>query len=140
MCSGPRPCMVILSETKTDNPILFRCLERFGFDGFVFVPSVGRSGGLVAVWKKALISVSVLREERQFLHFLCCFTGEVPFHLTAVYALPTPRSKQLLWIDLKSLADGMISPWVVLGDFNDILSSSDRIGGASINFSRIQLK
>ncbi|KAI9094269.1 hypothetical protein K1719_026851 [Acacia pycnantha] len=131
--------MVILSETKTENPRLFRSLEQFGFDGFALVPSVGRSGGLVAVWKKALIKVSVLREERQFFHFSCCLNGELPFYLTAVYAIPIPSFKQMLWSDLKNLAGSMVSPWVVLGDFNDIISSNDRTGGAGVNFSRIQL-
>ena len=34
----------------------------------------------------------------------------------------------MLWMDLGGIAQNMIDPWLVAGDFNDVLKQSDRIG------------
>ncbi|KAI9114763.1 hypothetical protein K1719_014461 [Acacia pycnantha] len=110
-----------------------------GFDGFEFVPSVGRSGGLVVVWKKDLMDVVLLQRDRQFLHLSCSIPGKGDFHLTTVYAIPRAALKQLLWQELANLALSMSGPWVVAGDMNDILSPDERVGGAAVIHSRIDL-
>ncbi|KAK4284609.1 hypothetical protein QN277_001415 [Acacia crassicarpa] len=131
VCKNPKPCMVILSETKCQNESRLLSLKKLGFDGLVQVPSVGRSGGLVAVWKSDQVGVSVLRRDRQFLHLLCSKNGEPSFFLTAVYSLPLPHCKHELWQELGKLASIIVDPWVVAGDFNDIAHPSERVGGAT---------
>lgn len=37
-----------------------------------------------------------------------------------------------LWDDLKNLVVGVSDPWVVLGDFNSLLSTADRLGGLPV--------
>ncbi|KAI9081684.1 hypothetical protein K1719_036338, partial [Acacia pycnantha] len=123
---------------ETQGPALFY-LSKLGFDGSAFVPSIGRSGGLVAVWKKDHISVDVLRRERQFIHFRCSVPGKGVFFLTFVYAIPRSELKQSLWQELLSLSSSMSGSWVLAGDFNDILSADERTGGVGVNFSRIDL-
>lgn len=54
----------ILAETKSDSTSRFQCLERLGYNGLSFVPSLGRSGGLVVVWRTGQGSVSVIRSDR----------------------------------------------------------------------------
>ncbi|KAI9107061.1 hypothetical protein K1719_022589 [Acacia pycnantha] len=129
--------LLILSETKTDSPSRFHCLERLGYDGLAFIPSLGRSGGLVAVWRSGQGSVSLIRSDRQFLHLHISLKGRNPFLLTAIYAVPSPSCKLLLWQELMSLSSSVSAPWVVLGDFNDILSVAERVGGSGINRQRI---
>ncbi|KAI9097679.1 hypothetical protein K1719_025450 [Acacia pycnantha] len=92
VCLSPNPCMLSLSETKCESENQLFGLKSLGFDGFACVPSIGRSGGLVAVWRTSQIGVTVLRLNRD----VAC-----------------------------------------LGDFNDIASASERIGGARPNFSRM---
>ncbi|KAI9122257.1 hypothetical protein K1719_006946 [Acacia pycnantha] len=108
-----------------------------GFDGLAFVPSIGRSGGLVAAWKKDVLDVVLIRKERQFLHFHCSVKGKGGFYLTAVYAIPRAALKQALWQDLANVALSIAGPWVVAGDLNDILAPDERVGGVGINYSRI---
>ncbi|KAI9118206.1 hypothetical protein K1719_010538 [Acacia pycnantha] len=136
-CKGKWPMLLILSETKTDSPSRFHCLERLGYDGLAFIPSLGRSGGLVAVWRSGQGSVSLIRSDRQFLHLHVSLKGRNPFLLTAIYAVPSPSCKLLLWQELLSLSSSVSAPWVVLGDFNDILTAAERVGGSGINRQRI---
>lgn len=49
ICKGNRPLILVLAETKCDRDSRFLGLKRLGFDGISVVPSVGRSGGIVAV-------------------------------------------------------------------------------------------
>ncbi|KAL4386017.1 hypothetical protein GQ457_09G012630 [Hibiscus cannabinus] len=51
------------------------------------------------------------------------------FLLTFVYASPDSRRRNLLWEELKALQPVGDIAWVLGGDFNAILSSSERVGG-----------
>ncbi|KAK4274538.1 hypothetical protein QN277_017742 [Acacia crassicarpa] len=138
-CLKAKPSLLILSETKCEQEDKFRCFNSMGFDGIAFVPSLGRSGGLVAVWRTSEISVGDITLDRQFIHFQCRHQGRQPFWLTAVYAIPSPSQKQRLWAELEIFAASMSEAWVLLGDFNDISSSTERIGGFGFNPARSKL-
>ncbi|KAI9074166.1 hypothetical protein K1719_043881 [Acacia pycnantha] len=97
------------------------------------------SGGLVMAWKSNRVTVTVLRIDRQFIRIRCLPMGAFEFLLTAVYAIPSPNCKALLWQELKNLSMTSSGLWVVLGDLNDILQSSERTGGSFVNYSRISI-
>lgn len=55
-----------------------------------------------------------------------------PFFLSSVYASPNNHHRSTLWLDLKSLATAHVTasdPWLLLGDFNSLLSPQDKQGG-----------
>ncbi|KAI9127575.1 hypothetical protein K1719_000568 [Acacia pycnantha] len=96
VCRDSNPCLIFLSETKSESSVHFRPLEKLGFDGLSMVPSIGRSAGLAVAWKKDRISVSVLQSDRQFVHLLCSVPGMQNFYLIAVYSVPIPSLKERL--------------------------------------------
>lgn len=51
------------------------------------------------------------------------------FVATVVYASTNITERRELWDSLLRLSYNMNSPWIVLGDFNSILSSQERVGG-----------
>ncbi|KAI9072345.1 hypothetical protein K1719_045708 [Acacia pycnantha] len=134
VCNSSKPCLLFLSETKSENEGNFACLRALGYDGLAFMPSSGRSGGLIAAWKKVQIDVVVLRKEKQFIHLQCSLPDKETFFLTCVYAIPRPALKHSLWQDLLVLSSSIHRPWVLAGDFNDILSSDERSGGWAPTF------
>ncbi|XP_062118346.1 uncharacterized protein LOC133831962 [Humulus lupulus] len=55
--------------------------------------------------------------------------GKENFLVTYVYALNDETGRIPLWNDLKEITAMINAPWLILGDFNDILSVEERIGG-----------
>ena len=56
--------------------------------------------------------------------------------LSAIYASPRYVERQLLWDNL-SMVTGLHSfPWVIVGDFNEMLSGDDKFGGNPVSISR----
>lgn len=56
----------------------------------------------------------------------------VPWQLTAVYGPPVPHQRQLFWVDLSTISNSFAGAWFVIGDFNVVLSSVDKIGGRPV--------
>ncbi|KAI9092009.1 hypothetical protein K1719_027944 [Acacia pycnantha] len=50
-----------------------------------------------------------------------------------VVAIMGPQSSELCM-----LSASMSTPWVMIGDFNDVLAFSERIGGTGANYARIR--
>ncbi|KAI9106996.1 hypothetical protein K1719_022524 [Acacia pycnantha] len=115
-----------------------KCLQSLGFDGMAFVPSVGRSGGLVAVWRSDQVHVVVVELDRQFIHLECSFEGGPPFLFTSIYSIPDQRHKQILWDAMEGYASVNLNPWVVMGDFNDIALNGEKSGGSGGNEMRMR--
>ena len=57
----------------------------------------------------------------------------ISFLLTAVYAPPQFHKRKLFWEYLQNLAMYVSLPWVLLGDFNDMISDEEKLGGLLVN-------
>ncbi|KAI9090316.1 hypothetical protein K1719_028651 [Acacia pycnantha] len=139
VCQRSNPSLLALSETKCETDSKFGCLNKLGFDGLELVPSAGRSGGLVVVWKSSEIAVTVCGSGRQFMHLRCDCGGNVIFFLSVIYAVPCTVQKRILWEELERFASAVVEPWAVLGDFNDILFSSEKLGGSGVDDRRMRI-
>ncbi|KAI9079810.1 hypothetical protein K1719_038220 [Acacia pycnantha] len=117
----------------------FSCLGRMGYDSVRVIPSSGQSGRLAVGWMSSRINVSVLEEYRQFFHLYCQIPQLEPFYITAVYSIPYPCFKASLWESLLRLSQMIGCPWSVIGDFNEILANSERIGGGGGSYCRMRL-
>lgn len=49
--------------------------------------------------------------------------------ITIVYDFDTPNARMRLWDSLRGLTLNSSEPWLILGDFNAILSHEDRLNG-----------
>ncbi|KAI9080143.1 hypothetical protein K1719_037821 [Acacia pycnantha] len=133
-----KPKVVILAETRMEDGARLKVLNQLGYDSIHIVPSSGRSGGLGIAWNSHLISLKLIESNRQFFHFECSGSSSFPFFITAIYAIPHSNFRERLWEELLRLSRGIQRPWAVLGDFNDIASVNERIGGKNGKFSRMQ--
>uniref|UniRef100_A0A7N2LHW2 Uncharacterized protein n=1 Tax=Quercus lobata TaxID=97700 RepID=A0A7N2LHW2_QUELO len=52
--------------------------------------------------------------------------------IIAIYASPHLHKRLHLWHHLESLALDFKFPWSAMGDFNELLDSSDKLGGRSL--------
>ncbi|KAI9080435.1 hypothetical protein K1719_037549 [Acacia pycnantha] len=135
--NGSNPSLVILADTRCFDKARLRHLLRLGYDEIKMLPGVGLSGGMAAIWKSHAISISIVEEDRQYLYLRCSVPSSQDFFLTPIYALPHLNLRSSLWHKLHILASGISIPWLVFGDFNDIASLLERIGGVRPNISRM---
>ncbi|KAK8716061.1 hypothetical protein V6N13_043380 [Hibiscus sabdariffa] len=81
---------------------------------------------LLVLW--VFLSLTVLK--LQFLHFrITCLSSGSSSLLTVIYASPMASQRKALWPHLRALATTVYGPWILMGDFNTTLDSSDRRGG-----------
>ena len=57
--------------------------------------------------------------------------------ISAIYASPRIAKRKILWNNLKIVSQLHNLPWLMLGDFNEVLSGDDKFGGNSVNLNRV---
>lgn len=99
-----------------------------GFSNFVTVPPVGLSGGLVVLWRDS-VDISICFSSPNLVD-LFVKSNEGDFYLSFVYGHPNPSLRNHLWERLErthTIRKG--SPWLIMGDFNEIMSNREKRGG-----------
>ncbi|XP_074265989.1 uncharacterized protein LOC141588446 [Silene latifolia] len=122
------PAMLFLCETKLCGRDMRRVRE--GLDGYygIEVDCLGRSGGLAFLWKKDIdctfVSASVhhmdftIKEENR------------EWRVTGFYGWPAVADRHLSWELLRVLNRQSSLPWICVGDFNEVLYSTEMKGGS----------
>lgn len=96
-------------------------------------------GGRVWVlWQPQEFVVTVLSEHAQFLQLLVkskCLRKESL--VTVVHGANQLRERKLLWQKLTDLAATIQQPWVLGGDFNNVLYPHEHQGGSAVQLFEI---
>ncbi|XP_074303514.1 uncharacterized protein LOC141637978 [Silene latifolia] len=105
-----------------------RVRERL--DGFfgIEVDCMGRAGGLAFMWKKELDCT--LRTSSTHHIDVVLREGEKEWRVTGLYGWPVVADRHLTWELLRLLHGQSDLPWLVIGDFNEILYSTEMKGGS----------
>ena len=54
----------------------------------------------------------------------------------AIYASPRLAERRMLWPNLSEVANLHTLPWLLLGDFNEVLCEEEKFGGRQVNLNR----
>jgi exonuclease III len=130
-----RPDVLFLSETKVLSSRFWTSLSHLGFVSWLEVPPVGLSGGLFVTWKYGF-TLNLVRLDQH--HISCMVVSDPPlcsWLISCVYAPHTAQNRSALWSNLSELGNSFNGPWLLLGDFNAILSAADKCGGRSFGSS-----
>uniref|UniRef100_A0A2N9G3W3 CCHC-type domain-containing protein n=1 Tax=Fagus sylvatica TaxID=28930 RepID=A0A2N9G3W3_FAGSY len=93
------PEILILTKTRLGGDRAVELARSFPFDGFLCTNTIGFAGGIWILWK------------------------------TKAVELNKKSMLQILWENLKIIAGLNNLPWVMLGDFNEILLCEEKWGG-----------
>ncbi|KAL2957038.1 hypothetical protein AAZX31_18G121800 [Glycine max] len=107
---------VLLCETLVHARPIDKIKILLGFDSCLSVDTNGRSGGLVMFWKHPF--------DCQLLNF----SSNPSWRLTGFYGYLECRRSKDSWNLLRYLANDTSLPLCVFGNFNDLLSSDEKIG------------
>lgn len=130
LISQTRPSIVFLIETKISHIQDFRVLKgKLGFAIAKEVLSVGQAGGLAVFWSDD-VPLWVRDSSPRFIDMeIGGGPGDPCWRLTGFYGYPRTQDRDLSWNFLRDLCDLDSLPWVMIGDFNEILNSGEKIDG-----------
>ncbi|CAM8888112.1 unnamed protein product [Rhodiola kirilowii] len=118
MVRSNKPRIVALIETKVDGAKLEGIRRKLGFANGFSVEREGLAGGL-AIWWKEEVPLSILSHSRY--HIDCKVVESDDFRLTVFYGNPISHKRAESWELLRTLSKQGEDPWLVLGDFNEVL-------------------
>ncbi|KAJ6396226.1 hypothetical protein OIU77_021289 [Salix suchowensis] len=101
---------------------------NLGFSHYHIFDATGFSGGVWLLWNGNTVSLQVIAHASQSITALVHVQNKC-WLLTVVYANLNPRIRESLWTYFYGLAKASNLPWLVMGDFNDIVCASEKCGG-----------
>ncbi|KAL8168195.1 hypothetical protein V2J09_009694 [Rumex salicifolius] len=120
------PSVVALVETHVSSGRADLVCRSIGFDGVLRVDADGFAGGIWLLWRTDLVTVTPISLDPQHITVEINRQGEIPWVLSAVYASPNYYRRDQLWSTLGDFARANNRPWLIGGDFNATLDSTER--------------
>lgn len=128
------PTIMVITETKVSRDRAKGIADRLPIDGASFANSIGLFGGLWVLWDSNQVAVTELSSTEQEIHLLVTpNVSQSTWLLSVVYANPRVAERRLLWDNLCLVSNLHSLPWVIAGDFNEVLICEDKFGGRPIN-------
>ncbi|GMI69890.1 hypothetical protein HRI_000658300 [Hibiscus trionum] len=129
MLRDVNPSVIFLIETKLQSKRMEGVRKSCGFINGIDVASNGRSGGLSLAWKNnSKVQVRSYSNRHIDVIFEEDLDG-VSWRCTGFYEAPEVENREASWALLRSLDDMPDMPWLVIGDFNELLLASEKQGG-----------
>ncbi|XP_060187475.1 uncharacterized protein LOC132616812 [Lycium barbarum] len=121
-------------ETKVKQNKASKVQQCFG-SGWTYTCNYGSAvNGRIWVMWNAGVDVLILKESSQTMH--CKVkdrNSNFSSFVTFVYGLHTLADRLPLWTQLREINTIVSGPWLVVGDFNSVLTVDDRINGAPVH-------
>ncbi|KAL5566076.1 hypothetical protein UlMin_029240 [Ulmus minor] len=121
--------LVFLCETKLVARQCKNLKMKLGYKGCFVRDSIGRKRGLILLWKE---SMEVVIQSTSARHIDALVSqAERHWRFTGFYGSPEVESRKFSWdlMSKASIAELSHLPWLVGGDFNEILLDSEKKGG-----------
>jgi exonuclease III len=122
------PNILFLMETKCKQSRLEYLRVKLGYGGLFVVDSVGRSGGLALFWRDD-VQLEIQNFSRRHINSIITqVDGDRVWKLTSFYGHPDWTKRHESWALLRHLQQFHLVPWLVIGDFNEIVSQNEKFG------------
>ncbi|XP_061350360.1 uncharacterized protein LOC133295534 [Gastrolobium bilobum] len=128
--------MVVLLEPRVSGSGANTIISSLGYGNSIFEDAVGFVGGIWILWNDLNFSVELVEKNSQAILTRIKPHNSQPFLFSAIYANPRVEKRSELWEVLKRWQHEFDEPWLVAGDFNEILSADEKKGGAPVDMGR----
>lgn len=127
-------------RSQDTSPSSLDCARKCGFQYLDYVSTNGFSGGIWLFWKDCSVNPFNLFVIYKSARFIACSINflrvNVPFISIFIFAPGSNNHKEEFWNDLIQYTQGLLSPFIILGDFNEISNVQDKMGGAAYHSNR----
>ncbi|XP_059450845.1 uncharacterized protein LOC132181612 [Corylus avellana] len=128
MVKVKRPNLVFLMETKLRQNKMEGIRMKLGFGNMFVVDCVGWSGGLVLFWEDGS-GVEIQNFSHQHINAIVSNQNHsMEWKFTGFYGHPEASKRNEVWDLLKYLAQICPKPWMCIGDFNEVMTMSEKRG------------
>ena len=121
------PSIVCIVETQIEGSRVENMVGSLNFNKSFAVSSSGRSGGLGIFWNEE-IKLEVLGYSKYHIDALVGELFDIQTRVTFVYGEDQVSEQYNTWDTLKGIVGSLNLPWVVLGDFNEVLHGHEHDG------------
>ncbi|KAA3469953.1 reverse transcriptase [Gossypium australe] len=120
------PDMVFFMETKIEDKRMEGIRRRCGFVNGIDVGAEGSHGGLCPAWRgEFTVSLKIFLKNHIDVLIEECSVNEV-WRFTGFYGSPYASDQNASWNLLRTLEQEQRYPWMVSGDFNEIMGGQPR--------------
>ena len=126
-----RPNILIIIEPRIAEARGQGVIDTLPYSHSSRVNPAGFSRGIWLLWNEGpSFSVEIITCSEHSIHALIkVHSPSLSFLFTAVYAPPQFNRRKSFWDYLQNLAVNISLPWLLLGDFNDMISEEEKLGG-----------
>lgn len=114
------PDIIFLCETKSWNSEMCRIQQRLQFEKGDWVESKGRAGGVALFWKDE-VDLKIRAKGDRFIDFEVVGSSGDRWRGTGIYDCSESGQMHNTWELIRELDNMPHMPWVVVGDFNEVL-------------------
>ncbi|KAF7804493.1 putative LRR receptor-like serine/threonine-protein kinase [Senna tora] len=126
MLTEQKPDLVFLSETLSTTTMATNIIQRFGLTHSTGTDVLGRSGGMIAAWNDTT-NISVIDVSQHWIHLKGKDLKGMEFLISFVYGPPQAYNRGILWNNLLSFGSSITYPWLIMGDFNQLIHASEKL-------------
>ena len=134
-----KPDILILLETLVNGQNTDLIINQLGYRYSSTIPPINHMGAFGSSGMNENVDVSIIAKETRIMH--CLVHDKLNAKeclLSAVYASARENQKDTFWEHLYHLHNSIDKPWCIMGDFNEMLNASEKIGGTPLTSSKLQ--
>ena len=121
-------------ETKLSKHRL-ESIARKKFRGWTIADNFQHhpNGRIMIIWKESMVKLEIIETTDQVIHCLItCKSSSVSFFISFVYAFNSIVGRRPLWDNLRRFSSSIEAPWILLGDFNNVLNCDEKTNGLPV--------
>jgi hypothetical protein len=123
------PTFFAILETHVPFARLSNFWSNNGYSPVHIIEASGHSGGIWLLKHTSSNITSTVLHSNQYSLTFSITRGTATTTCTSVYASPNPTLRLALWNYLSNISHSIAGPWMLIGDFNEILLPGDQRGG-----------
>ncbi|KAK9984457.1 hypothetical protein SO802_033982 [Lithocarpus litseifolius] len=122
------PNILFLIETKQTVEEMRRVQGELHYDSMLAISCLGRKGGLAMLWNND-VDLHIQTYTQNHIDALIFIDRNSSWRITGFYGKPEEQLRHETWDLLKHLKSRSSTPWLCIGDYNEILASEEKDGG-----------